>query len=76
MQIIKEFSSLQNRNMPLDGFSSLEDFDFHDTLDTTPTVPPSFFHFTWINTALNGFQLGNTPATIQTYIENYSHKRQ
>ena len=60
-KLFKEFSSLQNRNMTLDGFSSLEDFDFHDTLDITPTVSPSLCHFTWIITALNGFQLGNTP---------------
>ena len=62
--------------MTLDGFSSLEDFDFHDTLDTTPTVPLSLCHFTWINTELNGFQLGKNATTIQTYIENNSHKRQ
>ena len=75
-KLCKEFFSLQNKNMLLHGFSSLEDFDFHDTPDTTPTVPPSLCHFTWINTALNGFQLGNTPTSIQSYIENYSHKRQ
>ena len=60
----------------MDGFASLEYSYFYDTLDTTPTVPPSLCHFTWINTALNGFQLGNTPTTIKTYIEHYSHKRQ
>ena len=60
----------------MDRFASLEDSDFYDTLNTTPTVPPSLCYFMWINTALNGFQLGNTPTTIQTYIENYSHKLQ
>ena len=60
----------------MDSFWSLEDSDFYNALDTTPTIPPSLCHFTWINTALNGFQLGNNPTTIQTYIENYYHKGQ
>ena len=75
-KLFKEFSFLQNRNMTLDGFSSLEDLDFHDKLDATPTVSPSLCHFTWTITALNGFKLGNTPTTIHTYIENNSQKRQ
>ena len=71
-KLCKEFYSFQNENMPLDGFASLEDSDFYNTLKTTPIFPPSLCHCTWINTALNGFQLGNTPTTIQTYIENFS----
>ena len=38
-------------------------------------MPPLLCHFIWIDTALNGFQLGHTPTSIITYSENDTHKR-
>ena len=60
--------------MSLDGFKSLEITDPYPTHACTQIMPPSLFHFTWINTALNGFKIRHTPTSIITYNENDTHK--
>ena len=65
---------MPNKFVSLDGFKLLEFSDLYHTHVTTQIITPSLCHFSLINTALNGFQLGNTTPPIITYSENDTHK--
>ena len=73
-KIRKAFCTLPDEFVSLDGFKSFEFSDPYHIYVTAQKMPPSLCHFTWINTALNGFRLGNTPTSIITYSENDTYK--